>query len=526
MDAFLKKHKITVFDLEGYKETGRIWEYSFLRTWIDKSPIVVSVDRIMNIPDDLLKPLIDVLDSSDLIVGHNIEFHDLIILSKRGCSISQKKIWDTLKIELLLATNIERHSFALKTKHRANNDVLVTTDLFCSQIHRVLEYHDEYNSFKDILPENAQTILNSAMKDDVEVCSSEKEVFFYDEVFPISNYYSEKLSNLFSENKLDNYLKDNKKLLIIAPDDLWDAVVKAFPVEIRKKVLFCTKKTNNEYKLNLLSDYSFFGLNPWSERVIKRYYDNTQFVFLFQLPDYLQHYIQKYIPRDIHVDYPLDCKLLEATIICIDPTEINLIDSLPQMNKAIVVGGESLIVRDFDYDSSKTKIHNCIYAKICFKKPSFYNKTRVLPDPKSNTGVNWDDLSQKNLGYTPIIVIKNFKKDPIIKDYITDIEDSYKKSKPYHNLRDSSVRRIELAWNNNGFAFLEMQEFLFLNKVIEGDYVIIFDNLVSTDIDNIERNISIVLHLAAQFFNHPRIIINDRYYNHYWCSDPIIQFNC
>jgi hypothetical protein len=166
-------------------------------------------------------------------------------------------------------------------------------------------------------------------------------------------------------------------------------------------------------------------------------------------------------------------------------------------------------------------------VKICFKKPSSYKKTRVLPNRKSYIGLNWDNLTQNNIGYTPILVVNDFKDKDKDNQYIIDRYDKEIKERfPNTYKKDSVIRRIELAWNNNGFAFLEMQEFLFLNKVIEGDYVIIFDNLVSTDIDNIERNISIVLHLAAQFFNHPRVIINDRYYNHYWCSDPIIQFNC
>lgn len=533
MDAFLKKHKITVFDLEGYEETvifpAKIWEYSFHRSWLNEPPILVSVGHENDIPDDLLKPLIEALRSSDIIVGHNIECHDLEILRSKGFQIpSRSKIWDTLKFELLLANHTERHSFALKTPHQANQDVLVTTDLFKAQITWILKHRDEYDSYKNVLPKRTKVFLDSAFRelsDNAAYPTMETSKFFYDEVFPLSNYFSGE--NLYKFNNL----KNNSKVLIVAPHYLWDAIFQAIRPEIRNRVLFYTKDPNFEHKvLRLKNDKSFFKLDdPWYKRVVKRYYDYTQSVFVFQLPNLIQDHIKR---GKLKLGNTLDCRLNKSTIICIRPIDRYLINRLPQIEKAIVVGGNSLLVSDDDYNYVKSAIHNCTYVKICFKKPSSYKKTRVLPNRTSYIGVNWDNFTQINIDYTPIIVVNDFKdKDKdnqyIIDKCVTEIKGRFPKKERYDNSIDSSsVRRIELARKNNGFAFLEMREFLSLNKVIKGNYVIIFDNLVSNDIDIIERNISIVLHLAAQFFNHPRVIINDRYYNHYMCSDPIVQFNC
>src|SRR5690606_11411334 len=70
-------------------------------------------------------------DEQNLVIGHNIIEFDCPILEKKGVVINSDKLWDTLRIEVLLSP--ELRNYALKTEHNAKKDAQLTLSLFTNQ---------------------------------------------------------------------------------------------------------------------------------------------------------------------------------------------------------------------------------------------------------------------------------------------------------------------------------------------------------------------------------------------------------
>ncbi len=75
-------------------------------------------------------------------VGHNIKAWDMPVLQQYGLDLTNAPVWDTLRIEALLAPRLS--SYALKTSHKAVDDVEITQQLFTNQLWRILSRWNEF----------------------------------------------------------------------------------------------------------------------------------------------------------------------------------------------------------------------------------------------------------------------------------------------------------------------------------------------------------------------------------------------
>ena len=86
--------------------------------------------------EDLSYDLFNQFRKAEVIIGHNILDFDLPQLEVRfNVKIDAAKVWDTLKIELLLSPQAFTH--ALKTTHTALEDAQQSLQLFFNQLGRI-----------------------------------------------------------------------------------------------------------------------------------------------------------------------------------------------------------------------------------------------------------------------------------------------------------------------------------------------------------------------------------------------------
>lgn len=512
-DEFLRKHKITVLDFEGYLDkddsSPRVWEYAFQRLWIDKTPIMVSVDRDDILPSEFILPVVDALKESELVVGHNIEAHDRELLTRiTDYSIPSDKLWDTLKFEFILVEieNQDRKSFALKTSHCAKDDVVLTRELFLSQVENAAMLHDEFHDYKDALSRNARNFLNSVLHEQIVVKPSRRNGFYYEEVFPLSDFVLNK-STLNKE--LESIDADNL-ILIVAPMNLWGAVCKSIPSCIRD-VVFYTEDSNIRHRVGRISDIVSFGLDSWLDIALSRYLENTYYKYVFQLPDYLIHYVGE---KTISNVFDLDFSRNTPSVICIRPKESSLINKLPTVDKVIVVGGDSIVMAGFD-NQHVSQISKRVSCQIAFQELPKKQSTRISSVCLNSQGKDLKDRWKERLSLITMICESNPYYTPVI---ITSLRFQYPDAN-YDLISDYCTqsihqvnRRLEIARKNHGLAFLSMQDFLYLNKRIEGAFLLVFDNFYSKDYDELERNESIIMKLSSCFFDKPKVIIADQMY--------------
>lgn len=148
-----------IFDLEGNADGGYAWEYYIRKIGKAKDDILFQrrLDdngKYHHITQKEWDPFDVLISSAQMIVGHNIRRHDRVLLENRECeklSVDNRKIWDTLEIELLLDPT--RDSYALKVHHLAKEDVLVTENVFWTQLKRILSKEEDYLKVRDFLPE-------------------------------------------------------------------------------------------------------------------------------------------------------------------------------------------------------------------------------------------------------------------------------------------------------------------------------------------------------------------------------------
>jgi hypothetical protein len=162
------------FDIESNKENiyeiawneGDSW-FNHLKDKVDKG---VELFKI-------------VFEGDNIIVGHNVLEFDLPLLnSLKGISCDTNKVWDTLKIEMILSPEFK--TFALNTDHSALKDAQLTYELFQNQLYRLLMSESEsLEPFKSVLSENIINKLITVKNEfnilkDISVLNKEKLKFY------------------------------------------------------------------------------------------------------------------------------------------------------------------------------------------------------------------------------------------------------------------------------------------------------------------------------------------------------------
>lgn len=200
--------RYTCFDLEVRE--GQIVEYA----WICQGEEFCHTD--FEIFEDGLEALLKSIESSGIVVGHNIIQFDLDYFPTINKDLIKNKVWDTLLIETLLTP--QRKNFALKTSHRAKSDTLLTLDLFYNQIQRLIcsekDFKDLESTFPVDVTEFYQLIANRL-----------RPHFDFSELDKISyRYFRPHKKGRLSQDLIVSLHKNlalNEKNIILIPQDLW-----------------------------------------------------------------------------------------------------------------------------------------------------------------------------------------------------------------------------------------------------------------------------------------------------------------
>ena len=200
------QHKIpyTVFDLETDGNT--IKEFAFLK---EGNTYYYQKEKPIH-------TLLEIINTTPIIVGHRIKQWDLEILKSYG-KISPIFVWDTLEMEILL--NPCRHAYSLYTAHNAKDDTELTDKLFWNQLFRLSQDRSLCTKLTEFLSKEIFLIIEK-LRDPLfvnflpKIIGKEKD--FYHNLNDIDDKLIEKLSII-------DKIKD-EKVLLIAPNRLWNKI--------------------------------------------------------------------------------------------------------------------------------------------------------------------------------------------------------------------------------------------------------------------------------------------------------------
>ena len=200
------QHKVpyTVFDLETDGNT--IKEFAFLK---EGNTYYYQKEKPIH-------TLLEIINTTPIIVGHRIKQWDLEILKSYG-EISPIFVWDTLEMEILL--NPCRHAYSLYTAHNAKDDTELTDKLFWNQLFRLSQDRSLCTKLTEFLSKEIFLIIEK-LRDPLfanflpKIIGKEKD--FYHNINDIDDKLIEKLSII-------DKIKD-EKVLLIAPNRLWNKI--------------------------------------------------------------------------------------------------------------------------------------------------------------------------------------------------------------------------------------------------------------------------------------------------------------
>lgn len=223
------------FDLEGDKESGKVYEYAFRfkekndgvkRSYNSKNQLVV-----LQSPN--WEKFKNIVENVTIFAGHNFKYWDNDILLKNKIEISNENVWDTLEIEIILDGYQEgkRKNFALNVEngHYAENDVSTTETLFRQQLLKIVCSPNLFFYINTIIPKSAADRIQYFQTQFLKYESLGKRVIkkLYNEIEPKPCLYdiaeSRALCSILSGKN-----KKSKKL-IIADYSYWPQIAKEVP---------------------------------------------------------------------------------------------------------------------------------------------------------------------------------------------------------------------------------------------------------------------------------------------------------
>ena len=190
-----KQFPSVCFDLETDRES--IFELA----WFENEENFVYKSTSVN--DGLYQFKSIVSECNKTLVGHNIIDFDCVVLEKQGFVFDKELLWDTFLMEMLLSPELK--NFALKTKHIAELDVMLTLDLFYNQVLRILCLSEQsMKLLMSYLPSKTKAIL-SRLKEDYSwdwlncgMLENEKLTFFRPQ--PQEDALMEKINTQITQN--------------------------------------------------------------------------------------------------------------------------------------------------------------------------------------------------------------------------------------------------------------------------------------------------------------------------------------
>lgn len=283
------------FDIESDGET--ISEFAILK---EDNPRPYKSEEQLSILGRAIK-------DTPIVVGHNIRQWDLPILEKKGYSTSSF-IWDTLEIEILL--NPCRYAYSLRTEHHAEKDAKLADDLFWNQLYRLSLKPELFDSLKDFLPKELNSILVTLQQpvyhDFFEKTATQRSIFFQ-ELRPLSKKLNEELTVIAQ-------IPTNERTLIVAPNNLWPRIAQVVPLKFPKQMM------GNEFMAIDADKVRSLPINnQLAQKILQRFCEESKTPIVANIPHYLR--VEGDCPSKITYtdDFLQDyLKVSESHIDCID----------------------------------------------------------------------------------------------------------------------------------------------------------------------------------------------------------------
>ena len=350
-DKIFSKVDSIIFDIETDLR-GNIKEFAFIT---DSSLFESSKD--LNTVNDQLEILEEKLKSKSIIIGHNIIAFDLKVLKKKRIEIKEDAIiWDTMKWEVFL--NPRRYSYALKTKHNAKDDTLLTEKLFFSQLLHLSRLNkSQLSELGDSIPQNIKDILKELKS--LPKLSND----FFQELTPIKEETIEKIKKI---KKISN----GEKNLVIAPQRIWARLSQYLELSFPFRPLY----TESDYKF---IDINKLNSNPledkWGNAILKRFLKYSKTPIIANLPYYFR---KNYFEEKIYTDYLIDG---DSNIHCIDIDDLKSVDT-SEYKQIYVITSEV----ENEFYKRKLRKEDYRYSELVDKLPFTIAPARFTPLKKSD----------------------------------------------------------------------------------------------------------------------------------------------
>ncbi len=354
-DQIFSKVDSIIFDIET-DLSGNIKEFAFIT---DSRLFESSKD--LNTVNDQLEILEKKLNSKSIIIGHNIIAFDLEVLKEKKIEIKKDAIiWDTMKWEVFL--NPCRYSYALKTKHNAKDDTLLTEKLFFSQLLRLSRLNiSQLSELGDSIPQNIKDILKELKKlKSLPKLSND----FFQELTPIKEETIEKIKKI----------SNGEKNLVIAPQRIWARLSQYLELSFPFRPLY----TESDYKF---IDINKLNSNPledkWGNAILKRFLEYSKRCSKTPIIANLPYYFRKnYFEDKIYTDYLIDG---DSNIHCIDIDDLKSVDT-SKYKQIYVITSEV----ENEFYKRKLRKEDYRYSELVDKLPFTIAPARFTPLKKSD----------------------------------------------------------------------------------------------------------------------------------------------
>ena len=262
--------------------------------------------RTLSSSEDDIQFLIDKLQRSPIIVGHNIKEFDLPILQKHNLNLSDNNfIWDTRQIEMLLEPT--RNSYALKTKHNAKDDTELTAKLFWNQLYRLLANREVYRECKEFFPKQIEQLLDVLDKPHFQKIFHKSA--FIDTIF-FRDYQS--LPASLIEHLPIVELSNLQDILLVAPQSLWDKLSRILPLRFLSQdcdyALLCEDLIRSHSALEI-PDFEL--------------YRTTLLQYVRKMPTPSIHNLPYILQKKLGANFLLECtQYQQDRIMCVEVSDL------------------------------------------------------------------------------------------------------------------------------------------------------------------------------------------------------------
>jgi len=348
----LNDSNIFVFDLEY--DGHNIKEFAFSQ--FGKIANATSQNDI----ESLLPRLKEALSNTNsFLAGHNIEKFDIPLLKEKIELPNDVSVVDTLILETILSPTLK--SFALDTKHNANDDVEQTLDLLTNQIVRLIHISEsQLKKFEKFVDGDFLKLIYQ-LRENISENSPELDSHFETER---NKYFIDKESGSKKSEEFQSFLNKNttEPTFIIAPKELYPLLAELPNIQFSGDSSEYSKIVSKEKVVSLpdgsLEKYLL-------ESFIEKCESENKAPIYVNLPSRIKILISENVTTDfITEETTLSAK--SENHFCVSPDK--LIEILPQLkesNRSVILLESDLIsvtektlLKTLDYSVFQQRLNN------------------------------------------------------------------------------------------------------------------------------------------------------------------------